>query len=114
MFDSTLFIYADIVAVDTSNPNNVLVSKQFPPSPPGANSGKQLVATEVQWHTTPPPGYPACLPADVFYVYEISGVAHPHVVKAATTTCGGTAQPASSTGKAAAGLSLCICKVAAK
>jgi len=110
MFDSTLFIYADIRAVDTSNPNNILVSQQFPPS---TDPGKKLVAMGVEWHTTPPPGYPACLPADVFYVYDISGAGHPHVVKAATTTCGGTAA-APSTGKAATGPSLCICKVAAQ
>lgn len=108
-FDSTLFIYADIVAVETANPSHVLVSQQFPDS---GQKGKTLVATEIQWHTTPPSGYPTCLAADVFYVYDISGAGHPHVVKAATTTCGGAAPAARSKGNAATGPSLCICKVA--
>lgn len=116
-FDSSLTVNADLIFVKpgtspTSSSNYVIPPKPAP--------GKTLVAVKIQYSTTPPPGYPGCLPADVIYVYQIGGVGHPHSVVAATTTaCGGGgtvggAQTASKANKSASLIVACECAVTAQ
>lgn len=87
-FDSTLTVNADLIFVkpgtNPTDPRNYVAPPR--PAPP---PGKRLVGIKIVYHTAPPSGYPSCLPADVFYIYEITGSSHPHIVKAAVnTTCG--------------------------
>lgn len=108
-FDSNLTVNADLIFVkpgtSPTNPANYVTKPQ--PAP-----GKTLVAVKIQYSTTPPPGYPGCLPADVIYVYQIAGVGHPHSVVAATTTgCGGTVG-GSKINKSATLVKACECAVA--
>ena len=106
-FDSSLTVNANLIFVSPpgGNVNN-------PANPHQVAPGKTLVAVQVQFHNTPPSGYPGCLPADVFYVYQIAGAGHPHVVQAAVdTTCGGSATSAPRTGKSATSTTkLCLCR----
>lgn len=109
-FDSSFTVNADLIFVkagtSVTNSSNWIGHQTAP--------GKTLVATQVVWNTSAPPGYPGCLSADVFYVYSISGAGHPHTVKAATIQCGGGIGGASTrrgpTGAALA--KACACAVA--
>lgn len=88
-FNSNLTVYADLIFVkagtSVTNSANWLGHQALTQS-----QGKTLVATAVVWNTSPQSNYPACLSADVFYVYQIpnhSPALHP--VLAATIQCGG-------------------------
>ncbi|HEY6347990.1 MAG TPA: hypothetical protein VI636_01145 [Candidatus Angelobacter sp.] len=83
-FDSDFTVNADLIFVkagtSVTNPANIIGHQPAP--------GKRLVAIKIVWSTTRPPNYPGCLKADIFFVYQISGVNHLHSVKVATVTCG--------------------------
>ena len=113
-FDSSLTVNADLIFV---KPGTSPASSSNYVIPPKPAPGKTLVAVQIQYSTTPPPGYPGCLPADVVYVYQIAGAGHPHSVVAATTTaCGGGtlggAQTASKKNKSTTLVHACECTIA--
>lgn len=111
-FNSNLPVNADLIFVragtSVTNPANIIGHQPGPT--------KTLVAIQVVFNNTPPPGYPGCLPADVFYVYKIAGANHPHSVLAAVLQCNGTTLGAQHTGTELGGkpaiAKACTCVIA--
>lgn len=107
-FNSNLTIYADLIFVkpgtSVTNPANWIAHQ-------AQTQGKVLVAVEIVWNNTPPPGYPTCLPAGVFYVYKIAGANHPHVVQAAVTQCQTTPAAHPAGGSGLDPLKICVCTI---
>lgn len=116
-FNSSLNVYADLIFVKTgtsvTNSANWLGHQALTQS-----QGKTLVGISVQWFTNPQSNYPACLSADVFYVYQIAGQSHPHPVLAATIQCSGgvgaaTHKPGTTAGSGQIGMPMpCACAIA--
>jgi hypothetical protein len=107
-FDSSLSVNADLIFVkagtSVTNPANYIGHKPGPT--------KTLVATGNSWSTTAPSGYPTCLASGGFYVYQISGASHLHVVQAAVRQgCSGPATHQPGTGSTPEALQKCVCAV---